>query len=164
MGQPVVDGRVADAELFLDLSPAGFCDRSLQKCETLFCGMINDINVGIIPSDGAHATIEQIPSFVHYMTELMISDISQDIAFLNADPSTTWWYNGETIKFRSPRTVLLLSHLQQHPKATISELSSTLGINTSAVQKQLSNLEDKGYITKDPDTKVWRVIAVPTTK
>lgn len=123
-----------------------------------------DINVGNIPSDGAHATIEQIPSFVNYMTELMISDIIQDIAFLSADPATTWWYNGETIKFRSPRTVVLLSHLQQNPKATIAELSSALEINTSAIQKQLSTLESKGYITKDTDSKAWRVIAVPTTK
>lgn len=72
--------------------------------------------------------------------------------------------NGETIKFRSPRTAVLLSHLQQNPKATIAELSSALEINTSAVQKQLSTLEVKGYITKDPDSKAWRFIAVSTTK
>ena len=98
------------------------------------------------------------------MTELMISNIIQDIAFLSADPATTWWYNGETVKFRSPRTAVLLSHLQQNPKATIAELSSALEINKSAIQKQLSTLDGKGYITNDPDSKAWRVIAVPTTK
>ncbi|HBH21627.1 MAG TPA: hypothetical protein DDX33_06715 [Rikenellaceae bacterium] len=52
----------------------------------------------------------------------------------------------------------------ENPKATIAELSSVLEINTSAVQKQLSNLLSKGYITKDPDSNSYLVIAVSTTK
>ena len=123
-----------------------------------------DVNVGVVPADGSHASIEQIKPFVKYMTDLMVSEINQNIALLHADAKTTWWYDGETVTFRSPRTVLLLQHLQKNPKATIAELASVLDINTSAVQKQLSNLLAKGYITKDPDTNSYRVIAVSTTK
>ena len=123
-----------------------------------------DIQVGMIPAEGAHADLADIKPFLGYMTELMISDINQNIAFLNADAKTTWWYDGETVTFRSPRTVLLLGHLKQNPQATIAELTSVLGINKSAVQKQLGTLQKKGYITKDVDTNKWVVIAVPTTK
>ena len=123
-----------------------------------------DVNVGVIPSDGSHASIEQVRPFVKYMTDLMISEINQNIAFLNADAKTTWWYDGETITFRSPRTVILLQYLKKNPKATIAELASVLEINTSAVQKQLSNLLSKGYITKNPDSNSYLVIAVSTTK
>ena len=123
-----------------------------------------DVNVGVVPADGSHASIEQIKPFVKYMTDLMVSEINQNIAFLHADAKTTWWYDGETVTFRSPRTVLLLQHLQKNSKATIAELASVLDINTSAVQKQLSNLLANGYITKDPDTNSYRVIAVSTTK
>lgn len=80
------------------------------------------------------------------------------------DAKTTWWYDGETITFRSPRTVMLLQYLKKNPKATIAELASVLEINTSAVQKQLSNLLSKGYITKNPDSNSYLVIAVSTTK
>jgi len=125
---------------------------------------LSDVNVGVVPSDGSHASIEQIQPFVKYMTDLMIVEINQNIAFMNADAKTTWWYDGEIITFRSPRTVLLLQYLQKNPKATLAELSSVLDINTSAIQKQLSNLLSKGYITKDPGTNSYRVIAVFTTK
>jgi Uncharacterized conserved protein len=123
-----------------------------------------DANVGPVPADGANATLSQIPSFVKYMTDLVISDISQNIAYLKADPSIVWWYDGEVVSFRSKRTPQLLEYLQTHPKATISELSKVLQINTSAVQKQLATLTNKGFITKTPSINEWRVIIVPTTK
>ena len=81
-----------------------------------------------------------------------------------SDEVRTWWYDGETITFRSPRTVMLRQYLKKNPKETIAELASMLEINTSAVQKQLSNLLSKGYITKNPDSNSYLVIAVSTTK
>lgn len=122
-----------------------------------------DANVGPVPFDGANAMISQIPSFVKYMTGIMINEISQNIAFVNADAESTWWYDGEIISFRSPRTIQLLNYLKSHQKATIAELSTILGINPSAVQKQLKSLLDKGYIVKDGSSRLWRVNAVCTT-
>lgn len=123
-----------------------------------------DANVGPIPSDGANASISQIPSFVKYMTDLTIAEIAKNIAYINASPQSTWWYDGEIISFRSKNTILLLEYLISHPKATISELSTVLNINTSAVQKQLKSLSEKGYITKTPSNNEWRVIAISTTE
>lgn len=123
-----------------------------------------DANVGQIPADGANAKIGQIPSFVKYLTDLMISEIIQNISYLSGTPENTWWYDGEIITFRSKNTPLLMTYLQSHPKATISELSTILCINTSAVQKQLKSLSEKGYITKTPSNNEWRVIAISTTK
>lgn len=123
-----------------------------------------DANVGPVPSDGAIATIDQIPSFVKYMSDLMIAEISQNISYIKASPKNVWWYDGEIISFRSERTSKLLEHLQNSPKATIAELSSILGINPSAVQKQLKSLSEKGYITRTPSSNEWRVIAISTTK
>ena len=123
-----------------------------------------DANVGPVPSDGAMATIDQIPSFVKYMSDLMIAEISQNISYIKAGPKNVWWYDGEIISFRSERTSKLLEHLQNSPKATIAELSSILGINPSAVQKQLKSLSEKGYIARTPSSNEWRVIAISTTK
>lgn len=125
---------------------------------------MSDVKAGIVPSDGAHTTVDQIQPFVKYMADLVISAINQNIAFLTADAQTTWWYDGEIITFRSERTALLLKYLQENPKSTIAELATVLGINPSAVQKQISNLLTKGYITRHPETKLFRVVAVPTTK
>lgn len=48
------------AELFLDLSPAGFCDRSFQKCKTSLIGLINDDDGGfmVIKRDKFHLEFE----------------------------------------------------------------------------------------------------------
>lgn len=125
---------------------------------------LSDANVGPVPSDGANASLDQIQPFVKYMESLMVTEILQNIAFLKADPSNVWWYNGELISFRSKNTIRLLEYLSVNPKPTISELAEVIGINPSAIQKQLSNLYEKGYITKTPFTKEWRVIAISTTK
>lgn len=125
---------------------------------------MSDAKVGPIPSDGANASIEQIKPFVKYMSDLMVTEISQNIDFLKSEPAKTWWYDGELVTFRSPRSAQLLDYLKTNPKATVSELSSVLGINPSAVQKQLANLSGKGYIVKTPSSREWRVIVISTTK
>jgi len=137
---------------------------SRKKKQYLNALGMSDANVGPVPSDGAKASIEQIRPFLKYMNDLMISEISKNIAYLKAVPQITWWYDGEIIKFRSENTSILLDYLSSHAKATIAELSSVVGINPSAVQKQLKSLSEKGYITKTPSTNEWRVIAIPTTK
>lgn len=98
------------------------------------------------------------------MSDLLISDITENISFLNSDARMTWWYNGKVVSFRSPNSIKLLNHLKNNPRSTLSELSSLVGINPSAIQKQLATLSSKGYIVKDEDKKNWYVIIMPTTK
>lgn len=123
-----------------------------------------DAKVGPVPSDGSHATLEQIKSLVDYMEKVLQSEILQNISFIEGNASQIWWYDGELVSFRSPRTPVLLQMLQKNPKSTIAELATGLGINTSAVQKQLSNLSSKGYIVREDNPKRWHVIIMPTTK
>jgi Fic family protein len=125
---------------------------------------IADSKVGPIPFDGANATLHQIVSFEKYMSDLLITDITECISFLNADPLMTWWYNGEVVDFKSPNSIKILNYLKNNPRPTIAELSSVVGINPSAIQKQLTNLSSKGYIVKDANKKNWHVIIMPTTK
>lgn len=123
-----------------------------------------DANVGPVPSIGAHASLAHIKGFVKYMEGQLIREISGDIAFLKGTPGQIWWYDGELVAFRSPRTPELLSILKEQPRATISDLSTRLGINRSAVQKQLKTLTGKGYIIREGTPQQWHVIIISTTK
>ena len=50
-------------------------------------------------------------------------------------------------------------------KITVRDLSDKLGINKSAVQKQLKNLQDNGYIIRvGGKSGYWQVIIVCTTQ
>ena len=137
---------------------------SRKKQSYLKAFSIADSKVGPVPFDGANATLDQISSFVKYLSDLFVTDITENIFFLNADARTTWWYNGEIVNFRSPNSIKILNHLKNNPLSTISELSTIAGINPSAIQKQLTTLSSKGYIVRDEDKKNWHVIIMPTTK
>ena len=137
--------------------------RSSDKHTYLNALSAADAQVGTFPSDGANATLEQIKPFTAYMEKQLFGELMQNIAFVEGSADRIWWYNGRLISFRSPRTPRLLHILADNPRVTNAELSSQLGINTSAVQKQLTTLSEKGYIVKDSNPKRWRVIALPTT-
>lgn len=123
-----------------------------------------DAKVGPIPSDGAHANLIQIKDFETYMEGQLVREITGDIAFLKGEAGKIWWYNGDLVTFRSSNTPKLLLILQNNPRVTINELSTILGINKSAVQKQLKNLTDKGYIMRDGTPQKWHVVIISTTK
>lgn len=137
--------------------------RSSDKHTYLNALSAADAQVGTFPSDGANATLEQIKPFTVYMEKQLFGELMQNIAFVEGSADRIWLYNGRLISFRSPRTPRLLHILADNPRVTNAELSSQLGINTSAVQKQLTTLSKKGYIVKDSNPKRWRVIALPTT-
>lgn len=71
--------------------------------------------------------------------------------------------NGEKVTFRSPTTPKLLRTLMTEPSITINELTAQLGINRSAVQKQLDGLEKKGYILRGTNaTDKWYLAITPS--
>ena len=107
-----------------------------------------DMTVGVIPSVGAHAALNDILPFYKYMEEAAALDIETNIMFLRDKAEHIWWYNGEKVSFRSPNTPRLLRMLMVEPNITIGDLTAQLGINRSAVQKQLDLLEKKGYILR----------------
>lgn len=108
----------------------------------------SDMKVGGVPSVGAHAALEDILPFYTYLEKAAALDIETNIMFLRDKAENIWWHNGEKVTFRSPTTPKLLRILMVEPSITINELTAQLGINRSAVQKQLEVLEKKGYIVR----------------
>ena len=53
----------------------------------------------------------------------------------------------------------------ENPKVTIVELAKQLGISENAIQKQLKNLQEKGYLQRNGKTRggSWQVLLVSTT-
>lgn len=119
-----------------------------------------DALTGKQPVDGANARLECILGFVKYMEALMEATIIADLEYISAGSAATWWYNGEAVHFRSPNTPRILLMLLDNPKTSTTEMASALGINRSAVQKQMKTLEQKGYILRVPDSTQWRVIII----
>jgi len=107
-----------------------------------------DIAIGKSPSDGANATVGQAKPFVDYMERLMAIEMRTDIAVADSK-SGQWWYNGGWVAFDSQTTIGLIRAIQDNPFVTIKKLSEILGINTSAVQKQVKTLQNKGYLVRE---------------
>ena len=122
-----------------------------------------DSTVGLIPSNGAHTSMEKALPFIKYMEDLHKTQILQDIAFISAPADQTWWYDEEIVNFRSANSSDILRILKTNPRATISDLTVALGINKSAVQKQLNTMLEKGYIVKDGKPATWHVVILPTS-
>jgi len=123
-----------------------------------------DKNAGIVPSVGAHASLEMVQPFVQYMERLLIEQMNGDMAFLQSNPLETWWFNGELVKFRSDKSIGILQMMKRNPRVTISELAEQLSINPSAIQKQIANMTKKGFISKEGTPKQWMVHVFPTIK
>lgn len=122
--------------------------RSSKKQEYLEALHKADMKVGKIPSVGAHAALEDILPFYTYMEKAAANEIETNIMFLCERAENIWWHNGEKVTFRSPNTPKLLRTLMIEPSITLNDLTRQLGINRSAVQKQLTLLEKKGYILR----------------
>lgn len=137
--------------------------RSSNKQEYLESLHKADVKVGVIPSVGAHAELTDIMPFYTYMEKAAALDIETNIMFLRDKAENIWWHNGEKVNFRSPNTPKLLRMLMEEPDITISELTAQLGINRSAVQKQLDHLTKKGYIVHGTlASSKWHLAITPS--
>ena len=146
-GYPMIVVRTKDKKNYLD---------ALSKCDTI---------VGGIPSVGANASLIQIEPFVKYLTGVLSNDIKTNIAIIKDKDKSIWWYNGNLVKINNQNTINILVMLNNDNKITIRNLADQLGINKSAVQKQLKRLQDNGYITRVGGRGgYWQVIIVCTTQ
>lgn len=132
--------------------------RSRKKYDYLEALHKTDIEVGDTPSKGAHATLKQIKKFMKYFTKLVETEIENEIAFIEDKGDDVWWYDGERIKFRSDNTPKILHIIDLNPYITYAELSEQIGVNVSALQKQLDNMTNKGYIQRR-ESGAWHVFA-----
>lgn len=155
------NGRIARLMVNYILSRHGWpmiVVRSRFKQEYLDALHQTDLVVGTDPSDGAHANIKQIDKFLKYFENLVAKEIQTDIDFVSRKSEDVWWYDGEIISTRSKNTVRILRLMRENPSITYAKLTSMLGTNTSAVQKLIKRMVEKGYITRH-DNGLWRVIA-----
>ena len=136
--------------------------RSRKKDEYLEALHKSDLVVGSVPSKGAHASIKEIYHFLDYFQKLIAKEINYDVDFLTKTGENVWWFDEEQVRFRTPTTCKLLWQMMRHPSITIPELAKEVGINISAVNKQLKRLTDIGYITRSEKNNDWRIIITPS--
>jgi len=134
--------------------------RSKNKKAYLNALALADASVGLIPADGAYASLQSIAPFVEYMENALTSDISAMLEFLSGDRETMWWYEGEIIRFSTTTPARILRVLQSEPNASLSAIATTLGISRSAIQKQVDSLAEKGYITRPEGKKRGWIVSV----
>lgn len=155
------NGRIARLMVNYILSRHGWpmiVVRSRSKQDYLEALHKTDLVVGAIPSVGAHATIKQIDVFRKYFETLVAHEIQTDIDFITRKEEDLWWYDGEIINGRSKNIARLLRMMRENPYITYTEMTSALGINTSAVQKLVKRMSENGYIARH-DNGAWHVIA-----
>lgn len=121
-----------------------------------------DVEVGPVPSDGAHATLRQIGPFTKFFQKLVAAELKYNIDFATEKSTNAWWYDGQKITFRSKTTPIILKALKEDPTITIESLSQKAAITTSAVKKQLRQMQDKGYIEWRGNEGAWYVFASPS--
>lgn len=121
-----------------------------------------DLNVGVIPSQGAHASLENIEPFVQYFHKLVANEIYNDYLFVTRKEENVWWYDGEMIEFRTPNYAKLLRLMRTQPVLTLEDMTEELGISMTAVRKLVNQLIEKNYVEKNEKDSSWRVIITPS--
>lgn len=127
--------------------------RTKNKKAYLNALALSDSAVGPVPADGAHASLEAVSPFVEFMEKTLTADITANLEFLSADGETTWWYEGELVRFSTITPSRILRLLQTDPGASLTSIATSLGLSRSAIQKQVENLAQKGYISRPKGRK-----------
>lgn len=136
--------------------------RSRNKKDYLEALHRADLIVGPVPSDGAHASMREARKFVNWFKKMVIEEVRNDIDFIQTKDADVWWYDGQRILFRSPNSGRILNLLMAEPGITIAALAKKIGINTSAVQKHLKSMSDRGYIARREKDGEWNVFIIPS--
>ena len=136
--------------------------RSRNKSEYLEALHAADLFVGNIPSDGAHASLQEIRPFVQYFKRLVAHEVYTNVCFLTEHDENLWWYDGEKVEFRSSNYSKILMLMMTEPVLTLEHIQQELGINMSAIKKLVNQLQDKHYIERGHSDGSWRVFITPS--
>ena len=131
--------------------------RSRKKSEYLEALHRADIEVGPVPSDGAHAQMKDIRPFMKYFNELVATEVYNDVLFVSERDENVWWYDGERIQFRTPNYTKILNAMLTQPTLTLADMREVTGISMAAVQKLLDQLTAKKYVERGDKEGSWRV-------
>ena len=133
--------------------------RNRKKAEYLEALHRSDLKIDKVPSDGAHAQIGKITSFLAFFRQTVCEEMQCEIDIIRNANKSTWWYDGQRINFRSENGARLLVLLRDKPFVTFSEMAEQLSVNRSAVQKQIEGFRKKGYLDRRDDGS-WHVLAM----
>ena len=131
--------------------------RSRKKSEYLEALHQTDLEVGPVPSDGAHAEINEIRPFLKYFNQLVATEVYNDVLFVSEKNDNVWWYDGEQITFRTPNYTKILNAMRTQPSLTLADMKDITGISTAAIQKLLGQLVQKKYVERNEKNGSWRV-------
>ena len=131
--------------------------RSRKKSEYLEALHQADIEVGPVPSDGAHADIKDIRPFLKYFNEMVATEVYNDVLFVSEKDENVWWYDGERIAFRTPNYTKILNAMRTEPTLTLADMKEVTGISVTAIQKLLDQLIQKKYVERGEKDGSWRV-------
>ena len=122
--------------------------------------------VGPVPSDGAHATLEQARDFVTYISHQMENTIENNLKFIGEKADAVWWYDGELVTFKNETTITILNAMLDNPKVTTKQIAETAGVSATSIQKQLIRLQENKYIVRIGGRKngEWKVNLIRTNK
>lgn len=121
-----------------------------------------DVAVGLTPSDGANASLEQITPFVDYITDIMIDTLQNELNMIAGKKGgaipTQWRYNGEPVAIKSRLQTTILETLLAEPKISIAKLAKLVGVSNTAIQYNINQLRKQGYIDRIGSTRgIWKV-------
>ena len=131
--------------------------RSRKKSEYLEALHQSDLEVGPVPSDGAHAGIKDIRPFLKYFNNLVATEVYNDVLFVSEKNENVWWYDGERIAFRTPNYTKILNAMRTEPTLTLADMREITGISIAAIQKLLDQLIQKKYVERGEKDGSWRV-------
>ena len=117
------------------------------------------VEIRPIPSVVANAEIKQIRNFLKYFKGIVAEELKDNIDFVSESSPNVWWYDGQKIVFRSESTSKLLKAMRGNPDITINGLATAADISVAAVNKQLRQLINKGYIQREETKGSWRIFA-----
>lgn len=135
--------------------------RSRKKNEYLEALHKTDLTVGATPSLGVHASKRNIQQFLTYFTKLFVEEVDYHIRFLTERGDNVWWFDGERVKFRTETTSKILNLMYEYPDITLASLSEQVGVNVAAINKQIRQLINRGYIQRAVNGN-WRLIVTPS--
>lgn len=136
--------------------------RSRKKQEYLEALHQADMYVGPVPSEGAHAELKDIKPFMKYFTELVMTEVYNDVLFITEHNENIWWYDGERVVFRSPNYGIILNAMLSQPTLTFADMQEVTGISIWSIQKLISQLTEKKYIERGERDGSWRVYITPS--
>ena len=116
-----------------------------------------DLEVGPMPSDGAHANIKDIRPFLKYFNDLVATEVYNYVLFVSERNENVWWYDGERIVFRTPNYTKILNAMRTEPTLTLADMREVTGISITAIQKLLEKLIANKYVERGEKDGSWRV-------